>query len=150
MLPASPQASQDFSQAVQFDAPPLQASQAPKCINGGTLLSVQCCADAQQSCAKSRVVGMELAKAGLRGTLPAPVGNLQALQSLVLHDNYLTGVRRVPVALHVLRPKNSGSKELAGQGQTLQELLGRSTEHEELSATTRVLRRRPPSSPCGR
>lgn len=88
------------AQALQFDAPPLQASQAPKCINVATLLSVQCCADAQQSCAKSRVVGMELAKAGLRGTLPAPIGNLKALQSLVLHDNYLTGVRRVPVALH--------------------------------------------------
>jgi hypothetical protein len=55
------------------------------------LLSVQCCADAELSCANARVTGVELSKHQLRGSLPAQLGELAALRSLKLHDNFLTG-----------------------------------------------------------
>jgi Leucine-rich repeat (LRR) protein len=55
------------------------------------LLSVQCCADAELSCANARVTGIGLSKHQLRGSLPEQLGSLGALRSLKLHDNFLTG-----------------------------------------------------------
>jgi hypothetical protein len=55
------------------------------------LLSVQCCADAELSCANARVTGVGLSKHQLRGSLPAQLGDFGALRSLKLHDNFLTG-----------------------------------------------------------
>jgi hypothetical protein len=55
------------------------------------LLSVQCCADAELSCANARVTGIGLSQHQLRGSLPEQLGSLGALRSLKLHDNFLTG-----------------------------------------------------------
>jgi hypothetical protein len=55
------------------------------------LLSVQCCTDADLSCANARVTAVGLSKHQLRGSLPEQLGELGALRSLKLHDNFLTG-----------------------------------------------------------
>jgi hypothetical protein len=65
-------------------------SQQTACLSD-VLLSVQCCADAGLSCANARVTGVGLSKHQLRGSLPEQLGELGALRSLKLHDNFLTG-----------------------------------------------------------
>ena len=69
----------------------LAASELHAACLSGVLLSVQCCADAEKSCANSRVIGLGLSGQQLRGSLPEAIGHLGALNSLKLHDNFLTG-----------------------------------------------------------
>ena len=49
-----------------------------------TLLSVQCCADAETECANARVTGLSLSGQLLRGSLPEALGSLNSLHSLKL------------------------------------------------------------------
>eukprot|EP01045_Picozoa_sp_COSAG04_P034046 COSAG04_NODE_7290_length_1153_cov_0.949715_1_plen_355_part_10 len=92
-------------QTAVVSAPVVQHDKRTACLSG-VLLSVQCCADATMSCANARVTGVGLSaqSPGLRGSIPDAMGNLGALRSLKLHDNFLTGT--LPPALsrlHLLR-----------------------------------------------
>ena len=110
-----------------ISAPVSQNSMSTHCLSGnGVLMSVQCCADASMSCANARVTGVGLSGSGLRGSIPDALGNLGAMRSLKLHDNFLTGT--LPSALsklHLLRELQLSHNQFAMQGrESLSEILG--------------------------
>jgi hypothetical protein len=100
-------------------------SQLTACLSD-VLLSVQCCADADLSCANARVTGVELSKHQLRGSLPEQLGDLGALRSLKLHDNFLTGTFPASLAkLHWLQELQLSHNQFAMQDRaSLSKVLG--------------------------
>ena len=96
-------------------APVAQAASSPKCLSD-VLMSVQCCAEATQSCASSRVTRVGLSGKGLRGSIPDAVGGMGALRSLKLHDNFLTGTLPADLSrLHLLRDLQLSHNQFAMQ-----------------------------------
>jgi hypothetical protein len=96
-----------------------------KCL-AGVLLSVQCCADNENECANARVVGLALGGKQLRGSLPPQLGTLRALNSLKLHDNFLTGTfPRSLRKLHWLRELQLSHNQFTMQNRdSLSDILG--------------------------
>ena len=65
-----------------------------------SLLATYCCADAYSDCQNARVTGLNLNNVGLRGVVPAAIGDFTALRTIKLHDNFLSGT--LPRAMHRL------------------------------------------------
>jgi hypothetical protein len=100
-------------------------SQQMACLSD-LLLSVQCCADAELSCATARVTGISLSRHQLRGSVPEQLGDLGALRSLKLHDNFLTGTFPSSLGkLHLLQELQLSHNQFAMQARTdLSKILG--------------------------
>lgn len=71
------------------------------CIDQHTELAVQCCADTHVEQSHARVVELDLADRGIRGTIADSLGHLGALSSLRLQNNFISGT--LPVALKELK-----------------------------------------------
>lgn len=78
------------------------------------------------SCANARVTEVGLSGRELRGSIPEAMGNLGALRSLKLHDNFLTGTMPTGLGkLHLLRELQLSHNQLAMQDRnSLSEILG--------------------------
>eukprot|EP01045_Picozoa_sp_COSAG04_P021873 COSAG04_NODE_2392_length_4215_cov_30.281873_2_plen_985_part_01 len=119
--------------------------QATACLSN-VLLSVQCCADAEQSCRSSRATELDLSNQQLRGYVPMEIGNLKALRALKLHSNFLEGT--LPEALgslywlrelqldhnrFLMQERRSLAKVLAGMPGLQTMDMGMSSDTEDLS-----------------
>jgi hypothetical protein len=102
-----------------------QSDQRTECFDG-TLLSVQCCADATQACANARVTEVVLPGRSLRGSVPDAIGSLTALRSLKLQNNFLTGTLPSTLGrLHLLRELQISHNQMEMQGrESLSNILG--------------------------
>ena len=78
------------------------------------------------SCANARVTEVGLSGRELRGSIPEAMGNLGALRSLKLHDNFLTGTMPTGLGkLHLLRELQLSHNQLAMQDRnSLSEIFG--------------------------